>query len=598
MTIENIPSRPIYRLFDYIRPFKQHVFWSALASCLNKILDLMPPLLVAWVIDTVRGDAPAWILTLSGSSDPWTLAMFLSIMGVGIFVLESVFQWAYQYGFQTLAQKAQHRLRLDTYNHLQHREMAFFENHRVGNTLSILNDDVNQLETFLNTIFNELIQLVILILFATSVMFSTSWPLALFALTPVPFVIVGSLWYQRRISPKYQLVRDAVGSLNSRLENNISGIPVIKSFTAEEFESSRVQESSEHYLRQNFKAIRFNTLYVPLIRMAVAFGFSGVLLIGSFWILEGKSFLTVGQLVLFSMIIQRLLWPLTRLGAVLDSLERAGASARRIFGLLDTPSPIKEPKNPTTNPVLKGNLSYKNVFFSYENGLQILNGLSFDVKAGQTIGIAGTTGSGKSTLIKTLLRLYDIQDGSITLDGTSITDFKLKDLRRQIALVSQDVYLFHGTILENIAYGMPDAKLDDIQRAAELSEFDSFVQTLPDKYDSIVGEKGIKLSGGQRQRLSIARAILKDAPIIVLDEATSSVDTETERAIQKNLDQLTTGKTALVIAHRLSTIRYADQILVLSNGHVTESGTHDQLIKQKGTYADLWSIQIGEAKQT
>lgn len=589
-------QRPIRRLFSYLRPFKTHLSLSIFASALNKGLDLMPPLLVAWVIDTVRGEAPSWILSVTGSQDPWNLAVFLSVLGVLIFVLESLFQWAYQYGFLTLAQNVQHQLRVDAYDHLQHREMAFFENHRLGNTLSILNDDVNQLETFLNTIFNELIQLVVLITFATAIMFSTSWPLALFALTPIPFVLAGSLYYQKKISPKYQAVRNAVGSLNSRLENNIAGIPVIKSFTAEAFELFRVQKSSRNYQEKNFDAIRLSTLYVPLIRMAVAFGFGGVLLIGSYWILQGESFLTVGELVLFSMMIQRLLWPLTRMGAVLDALERAGASARRIFGLIDTPSPIQDPAIPAESPTLTGELCYDNVKFSYSPDLPILKGLSFKVKAGQTIGIAGTTGSGKSTLIKTLLRLYDIQSGQITFDGIPITQLRVKDLRSQIALVSQDVYLFHGSIFENIAYSLPDVSLADVQKAAELAELDDFVESLPNKYDSIVGEKGIKLSGGQRQRLSIARAILKNAPIIVLDEATSSVDTETERAIQKNLDQLTTGKTALVIAHRLSTIRQADHILVLSEGQVEESGTHDALIAKKGTYADLWSIQTGEVK--
>ncbi len=590
------PKNPIFSLSRYIKPHRNLFAFACTSSILNKILDLMPPVLVGWVIDSVRRQPPEWIANLVGTVDPWSLAIFLAVLGVVIFAFESLFEWAFQFGFMNLAQRIQHALRMDAYNHIQHREIEFFENHRMGETMAMLNDDVNQIERFLNTGFNELLQLGVLFVFSGVVLFDVSWQLAIVGLLPVPVIIWGSLLYQRLISPRYRRVREAVGGLSSRLENNIAGILVVKSFTAEQFESKRVEDASREYQQANYQAIRLSSVYVPLIRMAVALGFGGVLLLGSYWVLEDQGVLTVGELVLFSMLIQRLLWPLTRMGMTLDEYERAKASARRTFGLLETPSKIQSPALPRIlTPPVQGELKFGQVHFRYQRGEAVLRGLDFQVKAGETIGIAGATGAGKSTLIKLLLRLYDPTMGSVQLDGIDLRDLTLQDVRRNIALVSQDVYLFHGTIAENIAYGAAEVSLEQVEAASRSAQLHDFVMTLPEGYQTVVGERGIRLSGGQRQRLSIARAILKDAPIMVFDEATSSVDTETERAIQESLVQITRGKTALIIAHRLSTIRHADRILVLKEGQVVEEGHHDDLVRLQGTYAELWQVQSGEA---
>ncbi len=585
---------PISQLFSYLKPFKNLFNFSCASSFVNKVLDLMPPLLVAWVIDTVRREPPSWISYFFDSLEPFPIAVFLALLGVGIFAFESIFEWMYQYGFMNLAQKVQHSLRMDAYNHIQAREVEFFENHRMGETMAMLNDDVNQLERFLNTSFNEILQLGVLFLFAGFVLFTTSWELALVGIIPIPIILWGSLFYQRKISPRYQRVRQAVGALNSRLENNIAGILVIKSFTAEKFETKRVEEASKEYKDSNYNAIILSSIYVPLIRMGVSLGFGGVLLVGSYWVLQENGILTVGELVLFSMMIQRLLWPLTRLGGILDELERARASAKRTFGLLNTESKIQDSSTSKSLDKVEGKIEFENVIFKYAQGENVLKGLDFKVNSGETIGFAGATGAGKSTLIKLLLRLYDVTEGAVKIDGIDTRELKLNDLRKNIALVSQDVYLFHGTIAENIAYGMEDVSLEEIVKASQMAQLHSFVETLQDGYKTIVGERGIKLSGGQRQRLSIARAILKDAPIMVFDEATSSVDTETEREIQENLMKFTAGKTALVIAHRLSTIRHADKILVLKDGKITEEGHHDDLLELNGVYSDLWHIQSGD----
>lgn len=586
---------PMWNLFRYLRPHWRFFSWSCFSSILNKVLDLMPPVLVGWVIDSVRREPPEWIANILGTIDPWRLAVFLAVLGVVIFFFESLFEWAYQYGFMNLAQRVQHQLRTDAYNHLQSREIEFFENHRMGETMAMLNDDVNQIERFLNIGFNEILQLLVLFIFAGSLMFGVSWELAMVGLMPLPIVLWGSLLYQRLISPRYRKVREAVGALGSRLENNIAGILVIKSFTAEKFESGRVADASQQYKQANYQAIKLSALYVPLIRMAIAIGFGGVLLLGSYWVLEDKGLLTVGELVFFSMMIQRLLWPLTRMGVTLDEYERAKASARRTFGLLHTPSKIVSPVKPKIleHPV-QGRIELYNVGFCYQRGGDVLKGFDLTVNPGEMIGIAGVTGAGKSTLIKLLLRLYDPTEGQVLLDGIDLRELELSELRKQIALVSQEVYLFHGTIAENIAYGPENLGLKQVEAASRSAQLHDFVETLPEGYQTIVGERGIRLSGGQRQRLSIARAVLKNSPVMIFDEATSSVDTETERAIQANLAGITKGKTALVIAHRLSTIRHADRILVMRDGQVAEEGHHDDLILMNGTYADLWHIQSGD----
>ena len=596
------------RLFQYIRPYYRRLVYASGSSIANKVLDLMPPVLVGWVIDTVSARPPAWIADVvawiaqratgaAGSIDPWYIAAFLATLGLLIFAFESLFQWMYQHAFQNLAQDVQHGLRMDAYNHIQAREMSFFENHRTGETMAMLGDDVNQLERFLNTGFNNLLQLLVLFAFCGVVLFSAHPGLAAVGLAPIPLIVWGSFIYRRWMESRYADVRSRVGDLSSRLENNLAGIQVIKSFTAEDFESERVSRVSRAYSDANRNAIRLSALYVPVIRMVIAIGYAGVLLVGSYMVLtgEGPNALSVGELVLFSVLIQRVLWPMTRLGTTFDEYERARASARRVFGLLDAPVVIQDPPNPVEVGRARGDVEFRDARFAYRADIPVLRGLDVRVAAGETLGIAGTTGAGKSTLVKLLLRLYDVTGGSVLIDGIDVRDMSLRGLRSNVALVSQDVYLFHGTVAENIAYGVRDEAvgLERIREAARLAELDEFVMSLPEGYATQVGEKGIKLSGGQKQRLSLARAILKDAPILVLDEATSSVDTETERAIQRNLLRLTSGRTALIIAHRLSTIRHAHRIVVLREGRVVEEGDHDTLVARGGAYADLWSVQSG-----
>lgn len=581
------------RLFQYLNQFRRP-FWLAIFNAVvNKVLDLMPPFLTAWLIDAVSGQSPSWIKNGLGITDPWHTALFIAALTFVIFGLESFFEWLYQRGFRDLAQEVQHRLRISAYNKLQSREMAFFEAQRTGNLMAILNDDVNQLERFINSVFHEMVQMLILVLFAGWALCQVSFELGWISMIPIPFIVLGSLYYQRKVRPYYQEVRNRVGELAARLENNISGILVIKSFTAEPFESNRLREVSEQYRDAQFKAIKWNAAYEPLIRIFISIGFGLSLLVGAYWILFEPGRFTLGDLAFFAMMTQRLLWPVTRLGDIFDEYERARAASNRIFSLLDSESSIVDSQNGIALPADPGNITIQNLHFAYQPGLEVLHGVNLTIKKGETLGIAGPTGGGKTTLIKLLLRLYEPSQGQILLEGVDLKNIALSELRKNMALVSQDVYLFHGSILENIAYGMADCGIEQVQEAAKKAQLHDFISSLPQQYDTVVGERGIKLSGGQRQRLSIARAILKNAPILILDEATSSVDTETERALLESLDELTADRTAIIIAHRLSTIRRADRIIVLKNGQISETGKHDALVELGKDYAELWRVQTG-----
>jgi ATP-binding cassette subfamily B protein len=375
------------------------------------------------------------------------------------------------------------------------------------------------------------------------------------------------------------------------LANNLSGITTIKSFTTEAYEIERLRIESENYRQSNRSAIAFSAAFIPIIRMIILAGFNGILLYGGMSVINGN--LAVGTYSVLVFLTQRLLWPLTRLGQTLDLYQRAMASINRVMDLLDTPINIRSGSLslPTSN--IKGEIKLNNITFAYNERQPVVENLSLNIPAGDTIAIVGSTGSGKSTLVKLLLRFYELHSGTITLDGIDIREINLTDLRKSIGLVSQDVFLFHGTVKENIAYGNNTATESQIIEAALIAEAHEFILNLPQGYETIVGERGQKLSGGQRQRIAIARAVLKNPPILILDEATSAVDNETEAAIARSLEKITQNRTTIAIAHRLSTIRHADCIYVLEYGKIVERGTHEELVAKEGVYNNLWQVQTG-----
>jgi ATP-binding cassette subfamily B protein len=548
-------------------------------------------MLIGVAVDIVVERESSWIASLGIVGITGQL-LVLSGLTLVIWVLESVFEYAYHYLWRNLAQRIQHELRLDAYSHLQELELAYFEEQSTGSLLSILNDDINQLERFLDHGANEILQVATTVIVIGSAFMLLAPGVAWMSMLPIPLILWGSWMFQARLAPLYLDVREQASLVNSRLANNLSGITTIKSFTAEPYERDRVALESEAYRRSNRRAIALSSAFVPLIRMVILVGFTVTLFLGGIEAANGR--LSPGVYSFMVFIIQRLLWPLTRLGETLDQYQRAMASTSRVMNLLDTPIVIETGDRPLPLHLVPGEVVLDDVTFAYKGRQPVLEHLSLTIPAGQTIGIVGSTGSGKSTLVKLLLRFYEIQSGSIRLDGIDIRELRLLDLRRCIGWVSQDVFLFHGTVAENIAYGSFASTPTEIIHAAKLAEAHEFIVQLPQGYDTIVGERGQKLSGGQRQRLAIARALLKDPPILILDEATSAVDNETEAAIARSLEQITQNRTTIAIAHRLSTIRHADCIYVMEHGNIVEQGTHEQLLILNGIYANLWQVQSGE----
>jgi len=576
-------------LFVYSQQQKTKAKRGIVYSILNKLFDLAPPVLIGVAIDIVVEGNESFLASF-GIPDRRRQLVILAILTFIIWGLESLFDYLSAVTWRGISQDIEHSLRTETFENVLSLDMKYFENKSSGRLMAILNDDVNQLERFLDTGANKLLQTATTVIVIGGTFLYISPLIATFAFIPIPIIIFGSFKFTSTIANRYERIRESIETLNSNLSNSISGILNVKSFTRESKELERIETSSNEVKSANYHAIKLSAAFIPIIRVAILFGFTATLLIGGFLALDGEIKVATYSVLLF--ITQRLLWPLTELGDTFDLYQRAMASFNRIFSLKNESSEIGNGNIEFKK--LENKIELKDVSFSYVDNFNVLNNVDLTIETGQTTAIVGSTGSGKSTLIKLLLRLYEINNGSISYDSNSLKDIELSSLREKIGLVSQDVFLFEGTVIENIAYGDLNASESEVWNAAQKSEADEFINNLPQKEKTIVGERGQKLSGGQRQRISIARAILKNPEILILDEATSSVDNETEAAIQRSLDILKKDRTVIVIAHRLSTVRNADIIYVLENGSVVESGNHESLLDIDGVYSKLWSVQTGE----
>ena len=576
------------RLYLYSKEQETKVRRGIIYSVLNKLFDLAPPVLIGIAIDIVVEGADSFLGTL-GIEDRRQQLIVLAFLTFVIWALESTFDYFAAVTWRNISQDVEHSLRTDTFNNVLGLDLQYFENKSSGRLMAILNDDVNQLEKFLDTGANKLLQTMTTVIVIGGTFLYISPLIAIFAFIPIPVIIFGSFKFTKTIASRYTRIRNGIETLNANLSNSLSGILTVKSFNREKREFERILTSSDEVKSANYHAIRLSAAFIPIIRIAILFGFTATLLIGGFMALDGEINVAMYSVLLF--ITQRLLWPLTELGDTFDTYQRAMASFKRINALKDTQPKIKD--GTVKSKGLNHSIMLEKVNLSYVENFPVLNNISLKIQKGSTTAIVGSTGSGKSTLIKLLLRLYDVESGKIIFDDENIQDLNIHSLRKNIGLVSQDIFLFEGTVFENIAYGNLDASESEIWNAARLSESDEFINLLPNKKDTIVGERGQKLSGGQRQRISIARAILKNPEILILDEATSAVDNETEAAIQRSLDTLKEGRTVIAIAHRLSTIRNADVIYVLEKGEIVESGSHDELVELKKVYANLWDVQTG-----
>lgn len=579
---------PLLKLFRYAKGYRSDVFVATFYSLMNKIFDIFPEILIGVAVDVVVKQHDSMLAKL-GIHDVVTQVVVLGLFTGFIWILESTFQYLYSLKWCYLAQHLQHDMRMDAYNHVQNLQLNYFEDKATGNLMSILNDDINQLERFINDGVNQIIQVISSTFIISIIFFIISAKVAVLSFLPMPFIILGVFFFRKHLAPRYLRVRNAAGSLNGKLNTNLSGISTIKSFTTEEHEYKALSNYSNEYVDANKKAILLSAAATPIIRIIIMLGFLVSLIYGG--ILTVDKQIEVASYSILIFLSQRLLWPLNQLGQVTDMYQRSMASINRVMGLLSANIEIKEGTVDLPKPC-SGDIEFNNVTFAYQGRKALFNGINISISSGQTVAFVGSTGSGKSTLVKLLLRLYDYQSGDITIDGSNIKNLTFKSLRGEIGLVSQETFLIDGTIADNIAYGSFDVSQDEVERVAKLVEADEFITHLPEKYHTLVGERGMKLSGGQRQRIALARAIIKNPAILILDEATSALDNHTEDLIQKSMLEVAKGRTSIVIAHRLSTIVNADKIYVLDNGSVIESGTHQKLMSDNKHYAYLWNLQL------
>lgn len=608
LSVEQLQQRvenPVWQLVStYCRPHLHYISFSILTMLIAQVFWLFPPVVLGVAFDAVFLGNEAYQLPLipdawlpqERGEQFWFSAGLIALSFICASTVYLVGSWARSIA----AYRVQHDLRTDAYATVQQLHFGFFENQQTGELMSVLNNDVNQLEGFLTGTLQQAANATFITLGVCCYMLLLNWQLALLAFL-TPLVTLGvNYGYSRYIEPKHQQRREEVSGINTRIQNNLAGMRLVKVYNRESYEEDRIDEASAAYKNVSWLISRARILYGQVTGLLPNAGYVLLFLVGGYWVLHGPPFvftndLAAGTLLTFIVYNGRFSWPLKQVTGIVDSYQETKAAGGRVLGLLNQPLAVSEEEQTTNLDSVNGKVEYDDVSFTYEGESEpALTDVSFDAEAGELIGIVGPTGAGKSTMVKLLMRFYDVSEGTIRLDGHDIRDVSRESLRNAIGYVGQDSYLFDGTVRENIAYSQPEADDNAVKDAAESASAHEFIKDLPDGYETEVGERGVKLSGGQRQRISVARAVLDEPEILILDEATSHVDNETEAIIQSRLEDLVNGRTTFAIAHRLSTVRDADQILVFDDGEVVERGTHDELLSQEGLYANLWRVQVGE----
>jgi len=588
-----IQRHPFEHLLAIAKRYRRRFIVAAVCSSLTRILDLTPSVLLGFAVTILAGGPSSFLAGLGFATVASQLWVISGVSALS-WIIESGIQYYASITWRNLGQSVQRDIRVAVYAHVQRLGLGYFEDERTGDLASIINDDVNQLQLFLNEGANHFVHVLTNLLIMGPLFYLVAPSIAWIAVLPIPVIVWISFNFEKWTAESFALAREKSAIVSGQLVGNLDAIATIKTYSTEAYEVERIRKLSDEYKDSYNESDEIAARFTPMVRAAILFAFSGTMVVGGYEVLGGR--VAPGTYASIISMTHKFVWPLSTLGDAIEGFERAVAALSRALGLLDIPVAVDLGTEPLPAGSVRGEIVFDHVEFSYQPGRPILSDFSMRVPAGKTTAIVGSTGAGKTTIIKALLRLYEIQDGHITIDGVNVSDIRLPDLRRAIGYVSQDVFLFDGTVHENITYGSFDALDHQIEEAALLAEADAFIRQLPNGYDTVVGERGVKLSGGQRQRISLARAILKDPPVLILDEATSSVDYETEAAIQLALEHVSISRTVIIIAHRLSTVRHADVIYVLGpSGRVEEEGRHDELLALNGIYASLWRVQSGLA---
>ncbi|MBT6295228.1 MAG: ABC transporter ATP-binding protein [Nitrospina sp.] len=569
----------LLRVLSYLKPYKKVVSLTLGFAILTTLLDLIPPWIIKVIIDELVDEKKTSLIN-------WVIVGL-----IGVYFLRNFLNYQRIMFNNRLEQDVVFDMRSNVYKALNQLSINFFENRSTGELMSRINDDVNYVERIFIDGVEQVVTAVLTLTGITVILFYLHWKLALVALLPIPLLIWGASIYTKKAHSLYHKVRESAAKMNSRLQDSISGIREIFAFNRQSHEISRFEKKSREYCNSNLKVMSLWAIYSPAMMFLGSLGTALILLYGTELIRNDE--ITIGSLVAFIGYLALFYTPINQLHSVNHMLQHALASGERIFEIIDRQPDVKEIPNaflPTTN--MRGEIEFQEVTFAYTQNKPVIKNLSLNISSGNKIALVGHTGSGKSTLIKLLLRFYDTDLGKITIDNHNIKELKISYLREQIGLVSQDPYLFNGTVAENILYGNVEANHEQMRKAAIAAHADDFVKGLPEEYDTRIGERGVKLSGGEKHRIAIARTLLKDPPILILDEATASVDTETELKIKEALSSLMARRTTILIAHRLSTLEGADRILVMKSGKLIESGTHDQMINNETEYAQLFRSQM------
>jgi ABC-type multidrug transport system fused ATPase/permease subunit len=571
------------RLAGYLGPYWKPLALTSTFILLYTGLSLLPPLIERQIIDQVIGQGE-----LS------RLVPLIALL-IAIYAFSGLLNFGDQYTRHKIGERFLFDLRVRIYDHLQRLSLTFFERTSTGELMSRVSNDVNALEQFIThgVVLTGVDAL--RLAGAAVILMLLDWRLALVALLPVPLIAMGMRQFNRRVRPVYRLVRDRMGDVNARLQDDLTGMRVIQAFGQEEAELDRFTAVSAAYYRERVRAIQNWSTFFPSIYFVSAMGGVAVLGLGAWMVVQGQ--MTLGTLVAFMAYIVSFYDPLRRLSEVDNTFQQAIAAGERIFELLDQTPEVRDAPNALHLEAMAGSVAFEGVSFAYVTGEEVLHDVTFHLAPGEVAALVGPSGAGKTSIANLLCRFYDPQEGQVSVDGHDLRKVAVRSLREHVAVVLQDTFLFNASVRENLLYGKPDATLEQLVAAAKAAYAHEFITAMPDGYDTEIGERGVKLSGGQRQRLALARAILTDPRILILDEATSSVDAEAEYLIQQALEQVMQGRTALVIAHRLSTIRNADQIIALEGGRIREIGNHRELLAREGLYSQLYRRQLELANE-